>query len=318
MDMRKAAIVHDSKTPAVQRVGATRPQAFQASSTFHPPPVTSWRCGRHTIALDRPRIMGILNITPDSFSDGGQWLDPDAAVRHGVALAAEGADILDVGGESTRPGAAAVPADEEARRVVPVIAALVRQVQVPISVDTRKAAVARAALDAGASIVNDVTALADPAMAALARDSGAGVVLMHMRGTPETMQQAPQYKDVVAEVQAFLAERVAAAVAAGIGRERIVVDPGIGFGKTTAHNLALLGALARLAEVAPVLVGASRKRFIGEITGAPAGARLPGSLAAALWSLRHGAALVRVHDVAATRAALAMEAALAAGGVVGA
>jgi len=273
-----------------------------------------WRCGPHTISLDRPRIMGILNVTPDSFSDGGRWLDPEAAVRRGLALAAEGADILDVGGESTRPGAVAVPADEEARRVVPVIRALSQRTAVSISVDTRKSAVARAALAAGACIVNDVSALADPDMVAAVRESGAGAVLMHMRGTPATMQQAPQYDDVVAEVRAYLAARVDAVVAAGIVRERLVIDPGLGFGKTTAHNLALLGSLERLAEVAPVLVGASRKRFVGEITGAPdAGARLPGSLAVAVWSLLRGAAILRVHDVTATRAAVTMGAALAAG-----
>ena len=277
---------------------------------------SAWICGRHTIPLDRPRIMGILNVTPDSFSDGGQWLAPEAAVQRGLALVAEGADILDIGGESTRPGAAEVPVEEELRRVVPVIEALARQVPVPLSVDTRKSAVAQAALAAGASIVNDVSALGDPAMAAAVRGAGAGVVLMHSRGTPANMPRAPRYADVVAEVRAYLAARVAAAVAAGIGRARIVIDPGIGFGKTTAHNLALLGALAGLAELAPVLVGASRKRFIGEITGAPADGRLPGSLAVALWSVTRGAAILRVHDVAATCAAVKMAGALANGQAV--
>ena len=278
------------------------------------PPLSAWICGRQTISLDRPRIMGILNVTPDSFSDGGQWLDPEAAVRRGLELAGEGADILDVGGESTRPGAVEVPADEEARRVVPVIRALSQRTAVLISIDTRKAAVAREALAAGACIVNDVSALGDPGMAAAVRERGAGAVLMHMRGAPATMQQAPQYDDVVAEVRAYLSARIEAAVAGGIARERMVIDPGLGFGKTTAHNLALLGSLERLAEVAPVLVGASRKRFIGEIIGAPeAGARLAGSLAVAVWSLLRGAAILRVHDVAATRAAMTMGAALAAG-----
>ena len=271
---------------------------------------SAWICARHTISLDRPRIMGILNVTPDSFSDGGQWLDPEAAVRRGVELAAEGADILDIGGESTRPGAAEVPVDEELRRVTPVIAALASQVSVPLSVDTRRSVVARAALAAGASIVNDVSALGDPDMAAVVRAAGAGVVLMHCRGTPADMQRDPRYGDVVAEVRAFLAARLAAAMAAGIGRGQIVIDPGIGFGKTTAHNLALLGALEKLAELAPVLVGASRKRFIGEITGAPADQRLPGSLTVAIWSLMRGAAILRVHDVAATRAAVSMAGAL--------
>jgi len=273
-----------------------------------------WVCGRHTISLDRPRIMGILNVTPDSFSDGGRWLDPEAAVRRGLELVAEGADILDIGGESTRPGAAEVPVDEELQRVTPVIGALARQVSIPLSVDTRKSMVARAALAAGAAIVNDVSALGDPDMAAVVREADAGVVLMHSRGTPADMQHAPQYEDVVAEVSAFLAARIQVAMNAGIGRERIVIDPGIGFGKTTAHNLALLGALEKLAELAPVLVGASRKRFIGEITGAPADQRLPGSLTVAVWSLMRGAAILRVHDVAATRAAVRMAGALCGAG----
>jgi dihydropteroate synthase len=270
-----------------------------------------WMCAGRRIALDRPRIMGILNVTPDSFFDGGRWPTPEAAVRRGVELAAEGADILDVGGESTRPGAAEVPPDEELRRVVPVIAELSRQVQVAISVDTRHAAVARAALAAGAAIVNDVSALGDPAMAAAVREAGAGLVLMHMRGTPADMQQDPRYGDVAAEVRAYLAQRIEAALAAGIGRPQIAVDPGLGFGKTTAHNLALLDALARLAELAPVVVGASRKRFIGEVTGQPVDRRLAGSLTVALWCVARHAAVLRVHDVAATRAALDMAAALA-------
>ena len=271
----------------------------------------AWICGRHAITLNRPAIMGILNATPDSFSDGGQWVAPAEAVRHGLALIAEGADILDIGGESTRPGASEVSEEEELRRVVPVIEALVPQVSVPISVDTRRSAVAKAALVAGASIVNDVSAMGDPEMAAVVREAGAGVVLMHSRGTPAEMQRNPQYVDVVAEVRAFLAARLEAARTAGIAREQIVIDPGIGFGKTTAHNLALLGALEQLAELAPVLVGASRKRFIGEITGAPVEQRLPGSLTVALWSVMRGAAILRVHDVAATRASVRMAGALA-------
>ena len=275
-------------------------------------PVSVWRCRDRAISLDRPRIMGILNVTPDSFSDGGRWLTPEAAVQRGLKLVEEGADILDIGGESTRPGAAGVPVDEELRRVAPVIEALARQASsVPLSVDTRHAAVARAALAAGAEIVNDVSALADPEMAAVVRDSGAGLVLMHSRGLPADNVREPRYADAVTEVYDFLADRMAAAMAAGIGRGRIAVDPGIGFGKTAAHNLALLGALERLAGLAPVLVGASRKRFIGEITDAAVGDRLPGSLAVALWSVTHGASVLRVHDVAATRAALRMAAALA-------
>ena len=232
-------------------------------------------------------------------------------MRRGVELAGEGADVLDVGGESTRPGADEVPVDEEMRRVVPAIAELARQVSVPLSIDTRRAAVARAALEAGACIVNDVSALGDPDMATVVRAAGAGVVLMHMRGTPADMQRDPRYDDVVAEVRAFLAARLAAAVAAGIGRERIAIDPGLGFGKTTAHNLALLDALAQLADLAPVVVGASRKRFIGEVTGAPVDRRLAGSLTVALWCISRQASVLRVHDVAATRAALDMAAALA-------
>jgi dihydropteroate synthase len=257
--------------------------------------------------------MGILNVTPDSFSDGGAWLDPASALQRGRTMVAEGADILDIGGESTRPGAETPPLAEELRRVIPVIQALAQDVAVPISVDTRHAAVAEAALLAGASIVNDVTALRDPAMLAVVRRSTAGVVLMHMLGTPKDMQKAPHYNDVVAEVREFLAARLATALAADIPRDRLVIDPGIGFGKTTQHNLALLGALAELATLAPVLVGASRKRFIGEITGAALPERLPGSLTVAIWSLMRGAAILRVHDVAATRAAVTMAGALATG-----
>jgi len=272
-----------------------------------------WVCGRHAISLDRPAIMGIVNVTPDSFSDAGLCAASEAAVRHGLKLIAEGADILDIGGESTRPGASAVPADEEMQRVVPVIEALAQQVTAPISVDTHRSVVARAALAAGATIVNDVSALGDPDMAEIVCEAGAGVVLMHSRGLPANLQREPQYEDVVAEVRAFLAARIDAALAAGIGRRQIVIDPGLGFGKTTAHNLALLGALGKLAEIAPVLVGASRKRFIGEITGAPVEQRLPGSLTVALWSVMRGTAVLRVHDVAATRAAVTMAGALMGG-----
>jgi dihydropteroate synthase len=274
-------------------------------------PPLHWSCGLFTIPLTRPVIMGILNVTPDSFSDGGCWLEPAAAVARGRVLAAEGAGILDIGGESTRPGAEPPPLAEELRRVIPVIRALAQEVGLPLSVDTRQPAVAEAALQAGASIINDITALRDPAMLAVARASKAGVVLMHMQGAPRTMQADPHYDDVVAEVRAFLAGRLDAALAAGMARDRLVIDPGIGFGKTTAHNLALLGALEQLATLAPVLVGASRKRFIGEITGAPVAERLPGSLTVAVWSLLRGAAILRVHDVAATRAAITMAGALA-------
>lgn len=259
--------------------------------------------------LDRPLIMGIVNLTPDSFSDGGRFSGA-RAVDHARAMVADGADILDLGGESTRPGAAEVPAPEEIARTEPVIRALrAAGVTVPISIDTRKAAVAQAALAAGASMVNDVSALThDPDLGAVVAEWGVPVVLMHAQGSPETMQNAPIYTDVVAEVCAHLADRIAAAQAMGIARDRIVIDPGLGFGKTLAHNLALLRGLPALADLgAPVLVGASRKSFIGALTGvAQPDARLAGSLAAALHAAQAGAAILRVHDVAETKQALAV------------
>lgn len=274
-----------------------------------------WQCGGRRLPLTTPLLMGILNVTPDSFSDGGSHANTAAAVAHGLRLAEEGADIIDVGGESTRPGARPVPVDEECRRVVPVIRALARETDRPISVDTRKAEVARRALAAGACIVNDVAALAgDAAMLPVVRDAGAGAVLMHMQGTPETMQQAPRYDDVVAEVRGWLERRVTEVVAAGIPAERLAIDPGIGFGKTLGHNLALLGALESLAAIGPpLLVGLSRKRFIGEITGAPVPERLAGSLTALVWCVWRGAGILRVHDVRASRQALRVAMALAAG-----
>jgi dihydropteroate synthase len=248
---------------------------------------------------ERPLIMGILNVTPDSFSDGGRYVDPQRAVDHGLAMLDQGADILDVGGESTRPGADAVPADEEAGRVVPVIERLRRCSAVPLSVDTMKAAVARAALDAGADIVNDVSALRhDPDMAGVVREAGAGAVLMHMQGMPRTMQAGPRYEDVVDEVAAMLQERLAACEAAGIARDALAVDPGIGFGKTVAHNLALLAGLDTLAASGrPVLVGLSRKSFLGSLTGREVNDRLPASLAALAFCVQQGAHVMRVHDV---------------------
>jgi dihydropteroate synthase len=262
-------------------------------------------CG---LSLDRPRIMGVVNVTPDSFSDGGLHLALPDAVARARALAEAGADILDIGGESTRPGAEPVPADEEMARVVPVIAALrAGGLALPISIDTRKAAVARAAFDAGADLLNDVSALAhDPASLALAAASGRPVCLMHAQGDPRTMQDAPAYDDVLLDVTDFLEARVAAAAAAGIPRARILLDPGIGFGKTVAHNLALVRGLAILHGLGcGLLFGASRKRFIGAIGGAdePA-ARVPGSIAVALEALRQGAQVIRVHDVAETRQAV--------------
>lgn len=257
--------------------------------------------------------MGIVNVTPDSFSDGGLWFDAGRAVAHGLQLVAEGADLLDVGGESTRPGAAEVSEAEELRRVLPVVRALTVQGGVPVSVDTRRPEVARAAVEAGACVVNDILPFAgDAAMAAVVRETRAGVVLMHMRGTPQTMAGLAAYDDVVAEVCAALQAALAYAEEQGIARDRAVIDPGIGFAKATAHNVALLAATARLAKVAPVLVGASRKRFIGELCGeACASERVGGSVGAAVWCALQGAAVVRVHDVKATRQALTVVRALA-------
>ncbi|MEX5726940.1 dihydropteroate synthase [Rhodovulum iodosum] len=266
------------------------------------------------LTMDRPRLMGILNVTPDSFSDGGLFERPGAALDHAGALIAGGADILDIGGESTRPGAREVPAEEETQRTAPVIAALRAEGQgVPISIDTRKAGVARAALAAGADLVNDVAALTfDPALAGVAAEAGAPLVLMHAQGAPETMQQDPRYDDVLLDIYDYLAERVAAAEAAGIARARIVVDPGIGFGKTKEHNLALLRGLSLFHALGcPVLLGASRKRFIGTIGNAPeARDRAPGSIAVALAAAAQGVQILRVHDIAETRQALCLAEAL--------
>jgi dihydropteroate synthase len=251
--------------------------------------------------------MGVLNVTPDSFSDGGRFIEPDAAVAHAETMAAEGADLIDVGGESTRPGADPVSADEEIARVLPVLKRLGER-ELPLSIDTSKAAVAGAAITAGASFVNDVTALrGDPEMAALVADAGVDVCLMHMKGEPRTMQEDPRYDDVVAEVKAFLEERLAAAVEAGIPAARVWIDPGIGFGKTPAHNLELIRRLDEIVAIGrPVVVGASRKRFIGVLTGRSEEERLPGSLAAAVLAFERGAAMLRVHDVAATKDVLAV------------
>ena len=264
-----------------------------------------------TQRYERGALVGVLNVTPDSFSDGGLHMGLDAALAHGRRLAAEGAAIVDVGGESTRPGSDPVSAEVEMERVLPVVAGLAAD-GIAVSVDTSKAAVAQAALAAGAVLVNDVTALrGDRAMAAVVAESGADLCLMHMLGEPRTMQDDPRYEDVVAEVESFLAERAEAAVAAGVPRERIALDPGIGFGKTLAHNLALLRALPRLARLGPLLLGVSRKRFLGALTGREAADdRVVASVAAALYCYRGGAHLLRVHDVRATADALAVERAL--------
>ncbi len=263
------------------------------------------------MTMPAPKLMGVVNVTPDSFSDGGLYLDPELAIEHGRELEAVGAEILDVGGESTRPGAEPVAEAEELARVVPVIDGLAGG-EAAISVDTSKAAVAAAALDAGAEIVNDITALrGDPEMAALCADRGATVVLMHMRGTPRTMQDEPRYDDVVSEVSAFLAERLEAAVAAGVEAERIWLDPGIGFGKTAEHNLELLRRLAELRQLGrPLVVGTSRKSFIGRVDGSDAGERLGGTIASSVLAAAEGADVLRVHDVAEVGQAMAVAGAI--------
>jgi dihydropteroate synthase len=262
--------------------------------------------GSHRLSLAKPRIMGIVNTTPDSFSDGGRWVDARAAIRHALKLREDGADILDVGGESTRPGAAAVPAEEEIRRVLPVIEALVGYSCV-VSVDTRKPEVMRAALDAGAAMVNDVMALREPGALQVVVASDAAVCLMHMQGEPHSMQHAPRYADVVEEVKVFLQGRVRTCATAGIGRERLVIDPGFGFGKTLQHNLDLLKHLESLTEIGvPVMAGLSRKSMLGTLTGRDVGEREFAGVAAHLAAVARGARLVRVHDVAAMRDALAI------------
>ena len=268
--------------------------------------MTRWQVrGRAIGPATRPGIMGIVNVTPDSFSDGGRFATTEQAIAHAERLVAEGADILDVGGESSRPGAVPIDLPEEIRRVVPVVAALAARFPVPISVDTTKPEVARAALAAGAAIINDINGLADPAMRAVVAASDGAVVIMHMQGSPRTMQAAPTYSDVVATVAGYLEDRVTAAEIAGISRDRIAVDPGIGFGKTFDHNLALLRALDRFAATGcPVLVGTSRKGFLGTITGRSVADRLAGSVASSLAAASRGASIVRVHDVAATVDAL--------------
>lgn len=263
-------------------------------------------CGGRMLRLDRPRVVGIVNVTPDSFSDGGAHAETGAAIEHGLKLLEHGADMLDIGGESTRPGARDVDVDEEVRRVIPVIRGLSRQCSAPLSVDTSKPAVMRAAVEAGAGMINDVRALREAGSLEAAAELGVPVCLMHMQGQPRSMQSAPHYDDVVAQVHRFLAERVFACEMAGIDKRRVLVDPGFGFGKLLEHNLALLRAIAQFVDLAAgVYVGLSRKSMIGAITGRESPAdRLAGSLAAALVAVQRGAVLVRAHDVAATVDAL--------------
>jgi dihydropteroate synthase len=270
-------------------------------------------CAGRLLKLDRPRVMGIVNVTPDSFSDGGRHDTVETAVAHGLRLAAEGADLLDVGGESTRPGAGEVSLADELARVVPVIERLARETSLPISVDTSKPEVMRAAVAAGAGMINDVYALRREGALDAAASLGVPVVLMHMLGEPRGMQDAPHYDDVVGDVHRFLAERLFACEMAGIARKNLVVDPGFGFGKTLDHNLLLLRQLSRLADLGvPVLAGISRKRSLGDITGRPVDERVHASVAAAVLAAEYGARLVRVHDVAATVDAMKVWAAVAA------
>lgn len=267
---------------------------------------TEWHLRTQRLPLfGEPLVMGILNVTPDSFSDGGLHATRDAAVRRAEAMVAEGAHLLDVGGESTRPGSRPPSAEEELSRVIPVVEALAGRVRVPISVDTRRASVARAALEAGAEVINDVSSLRDPEMAGVVARAGAGIVLMHMRGEPATMQDDPTYEDVVREVGERLESAVRDAEAAGIGPGKIVVDPGIGFGKTAAHNLTLLARLDEIVAIAPVMIGVSRKGFIGALLGGvPAAERSVGTAAACVVGLLNGARIFRVHDVRLVREAL--------------
>lgn len=271
-------------------------------------------CAGRSLRLDRPRICGIVNVTPDSFSDGGEFLDAGKAIAHGLNLVEQGADLLDVGGESTRPGAKNVDAAEEIRRVVPVIEALHAQVKAPISIDTSKPEVMRAAVSAGAGMINDVCALRRDGALEAAAELKVAVCLMHMQGEPGTMQEDPHYDDVVSDVRRFLAERIFACEMSGIDKKQIIADPGFGFGKTLDHNLALLRGLDQMAALGvPLMAGLSRKSMIGKLTGRDAAERAVGSAAAAMIAVQRGAMIVRVHDVAETRDALAVWRAVADG-----
>jgi dihydropteroate synthase len=273
-------------------------------------PIATLRCGDKTLDLSRPIVMGVLNVTPDSFSDGGRFLPVEAAVAHGLRLVEEGAAIIDIGGESTRPGAAPVSVEEELRRVLPVVERLRQATQAVISVDTSKPEVIREAAAAGVGLINDVRALTEPGALEAAAESGSAICVMHMRGDPRTMQLAPSYVDVVKEVKAFLDERVQRCRAAGVSSDRIVVDPGFGFGKNLEHNLELLRRLRDLQGEWPLLVGLSRKSMVGTLTGRSAGERVHGSVALAVIASINGARIVRAHDVAATVDALKMVAAV--------
>lgn len=269
------------------------------------PENTTLNCGGRPLALDRPRIMGVLNLTPDSFSDGGRWPSRKDALQHALRMAAAGADVIDVGGESTRPGAAAVSLDEELSRTIPMIEMLHDEILLPISIDTSKPEVMRAAAEAGAGLINDVYALRREGALATAAELGLPVCLMHMQGEPQSMQADPDYGDVLGEVERFLLDRAADCVAAGIGSDHILIDPGFGFGKRLEHNLALLRGIPRLAAHGyPVLVGLSRKSMLGQLTGRAVEERVSASVAAALLAVQGGAAIVRVHDVAQTRDAI--------------
>lgn len=264
-------------------------------------PAKVWRHRTGEMVLDRTRVMGVLNVTPDSFSDGGLYYEPEAAIRRGLEMVEQGADLLDIGGESTRPRSDPVPVEEEWRRVGPVIQALSRQVDVPLSIDTMKPEVAEKAVRAGAAIVNDVSGMRDPAMIRLVASTQVGVVVMHMLGNPKTMQEHPEYADVVREVKVFLVDRTEALRAAGVPAEAIAIDPGVGFGKSLNHNLTLLRNLGQLASLGhPVVVGLSRKSFIGVLGAGEARERMPGSLAAATVAVAQGAHVVRAHDVLET------------------
>ena len=273
-------------------------------------PAPVFRCGRFLFDLARPLVMGILNVTPDSFSDGGRYLDRERALAHARQMRDDGADLIDIGGESSRPGAFPVAEEDELARVMPLVAALAAE-GIAIAVDTRKPAVMRAAVAAGAAMINDIAALTAPGAIEACAGADVGVCLMHMQREPQTMQTAPSYDDVVVEVRDFLVARAAACLDAGIARERIALDPGFGFGKTLAHNLTLLRSLGTLAATGyPVVAGLSRKGSLGEITGRSVDERMPASLAAALSAVKHGAAIVRVHDVRATVDALKVWAAV--------